>query len=105
MMCEKEFQIEIIEARKTQKVRQSVRPSGRFVNGGDFEYDPAITETTRQTMFCYTYQFLKPEECVIEYQGHTYRMPEKFTIDIYESAKRKFNQEYLHGDQKKSFRG
>ncbi len=28
MMCEKEFQIEIIEARKTQKVRQSVRPSG-----------------------------------------------------------------------------
>ena len=48
-----------------------------FVNGGDFEYDPAITETTRQTMFCYTYQFLKPEECVIEYQGHTYRMPEK----------------------------
>ena len=23
MMCEKEFQIEIIEARKTQKVRQS----------------------------------------------------------------------------------
>ncbi len=38
---------------------------------------------------------------MIEYQGHTYRMPEKFTIDIYESAKRKFNQEYLHGDQKK----
>ena len=65
MMCEKEFQIEIIEARRTQKVRQSVRPSGRFVNGGDFEYDPAITETTRQTMFCYTYRFLKPEECVI----------------------------------------
>ena len=87
MMCEKEFQIEIIEAKRTQKVRQSVRPSGRFVNGGDFEYDPAITETTRQTMFCYTYLFLKPEECVIEYQGHTYRMPEKFTIDIYESAK------------------
>ena len=86
-MCEKEFQVEIIEAKRTQKVRQSVRPSGRFVNGGDFEYDPAITETTRQTMFCYTYRFLKPEECVIEYQGHTYRMPEKFTIDIYESAK------------------
>lgn len=101
MMCEKEFQIEIIEARKTQKVRQSVRPSGRFVNGGDFEYGPAITETTRQTMFCYTYRFLKPEECAIEYQGHTYRMPEKFTIDIYESAKRKLNKEYLPSDQKK----
>lgn len=38
---------------------------------------------------------------MIEYQGHTYRMPEKFTIDIYESAKRKLNKEYLHGDQKK----
>ena len=51
MMCEKEFQIEIIEARKTQKVRQSVRPSGRFVNGGDFEYDPAITETVNFPSF------------------------------------------------------
>lgn len=88
MMCEKEFQIEIIEARKTQKVRQSVRPSGRFVNGGDFEYDPAITETTRQTMFCYTYRFLKPEECVIEYQGHTYRMPENLQL-IFMSLQRK----------------
>ena len=34
-MCEKEFQVEIIEAKRTQKVRQSVRPSGRFVNGNN----------------------------------------------------------------------
>ena len=60
-MCEKEFQVEIIEETRTQKVRKSVRPSGRFVNGGDFEYDPAITETTRHTRFCDTYRFLKPE--------------------------------------------
>ena len=38
---------------------------------------------------------------MIEYQGHTYRMPEKFTIDIYESAKKKFNTKYIHNAQKK----